>query len=90
VPILANIVSEVEVVHQATNITATSAEQQSVSVEEINSRLVAITDLSEEVTNLGQDAVEAVYELSKYTETFRNKLFSNNITLSTRSLLFCI
>ncbi|HHY20565.1 MAG TPA: chemoreceptor protein [Bacilli bacterium] len=88
VPILADIVSEVNTVHEAINITASSAEQQSASVEEINNRMVAITSLSEEVTNLGQDAVEAVYGLSKFTESFRNKIFSNNITLSTRALLF--
>lgn len=87
VPILEEIVTEVEQISDATGNTAASAQQQAAAVDDVAQRMVAITDLSDEVHKLGFNTGEAVHGLSRLTEAFRNTMFSNNITLSTKALL---
>lgn len=86
-PILDEIVKEVEQISDATNRTAATAEQQAAAVYDVANRMMTITDLSDEVKNLGFNTGQAVHGLSKLTESFRNMMFSNNIHLSSRALL---
>lgn len=86
-PILNDIVHDVEQISDATSRTAATAEQQAAAVYDVANRMMTITDLSDEVKNLGFNTGEAVHGLSKLTESFRNTMFSNNIHLSSRALL---
>lgn len=86
-PILDEIVQNVEEISDATNKTAATAEEQAAAVYDVANRMMTISDLSEDVKNLGISTGEAIYRLSKLTDEFRNQMFSNNIHLSSRSLL---
>lgn len=87
VPILEEIVTDVERISAATTSTAASAQEQAAAVDDVAQRMVQITDLSEQVKALGNNTGVAVHDLGKLTEALRNMLFSKNIHLSTRSML---
>lgn len=87
IPLLDDIVNNVEEISLATGTTAAATEQQAAAVDEITQRIISITELSEVVHTLGKDTGIAVYDLSKLTESFRITMFANNIKLSTRALL---
>lgn len=86
-PILDEIVQNVEEISDAINKTAATTEEQAAAVYDVANRMMTISDLSEDVKNLGISTGEAIYRLSKLTDEFRNQMFSNNIHLSSRSLL---
>lgn len=86
-PILDDIVLDVQQISEDTNNTAAAAEEQAAAITDIADRMVSVTSLTNEVRHLGLNTGKAIHGLSKLTESFRNMLFSNNIHLSSRSLL---
>lgn len=87
IPILEEITNDIYKINDSTSGTAAIAQEQAASIEEISNRMLAISQLTEEVRNLGEDTGKTVYELSKITESFRTEIFTNNIKLSTYTLL---
>lgn len=86
-PILEEITGDIYKINDSTSGTAAIAQQQAASIEEISNRMLALSQLTEEVRYLGEDTGKTIYELSKITESFRSKIFTNNIKLSTYALL---
>lgn len=86
-PILTEITEDIQRINDATSNTAAISQQQAASIDEISQRMVSISQLTEEIGELGKDTGKTVYELSKMTESLRTEVFRNNIKLSTRALL---
>lgn len=86
-PLLDEIVTNVQEISQATNNTAASTQEQAAAVDEVAQRIISINELTDVVRTLGHNTGKAVHELSKLTSQFRSEMFSNNIRLSTRGLV---
>lgn len=86
-PFLDKITEQITEVGGATESIAAITEEQAAAVNEVTHRMVQNAELTSEAQELSKKTGDAVYELSKITETLRNALFANNIKLSNRSLL---
>lgn len=86
-PFLDNITRQIIEVGGATESIASITQEQAAAVNEVTHRMVQNAELTSEAQELSKKTGDAIYELSKMTELFRNTLFANNIRLSNRSLL---
>lgn len=86
-PILDEIVNDVQKVSEATSNTAATAEEQSAAMDETAKRMEKIAVISEEVRSLGGETGQAVYELSAETNRFKDELFPDRSRLSTNAKL---
>ncbi|MGO0061427.1 methyl-accepting chemotaxis protein [Brevibacillus fluminis] len=87
VPLLDEIVKDVELINDASANTAAIAEQQAAAIDEMSRRMENIAQLTDEVRSLGDVTGKAIHELSVYTDRFRSGLFTQTEMLSDRSLL---
>lgn len=87
-PLLDEIVTYVQEISESTSNTAAATQQQAAAIDEVAQRIISINELTDVVSTLGQNTGKAVHELSKLTNDFRMTMFSNNIKLSTRGLLY--
>ncbi len=86
-PVLVKITEQIIDISQSTETIAAITEEQAAAVNEVTHKMVNNAELTSEARDLSVQTGDAVYELSKITEEFRNTLFSNNVVLSTRALL---
>lgn len=87
-PLLTEIVDIVEEINENTNSIAAVCEEQAAATDEISNRMASISNLSEDVRELGRNTGSAVYTLSQTIDSFRqNMINNNNILLSTKALL---
>ncbi|MGE5704425.1 MAG: methyl-accepting chemotaxis protein [Clostridia bacterium] len=86
-PMLEKIVENIQTINQGTNNIAAITQEQTAAIDDVTNRMITVAELTEDVRLLGQQTGMAVYGLSRYTEEFRTRIFSNNIKLSSRALL---
>ena len=87
-PLLSEIVEIVEEINENTNSIAAVCEEQAAATDDISNRMASISNLSEDVRELGRNTGSAVYTLSQTIDSFRqNMINNNNILLSTKALL---
>lgn len=86
-PFLDKISRQINEVSVATESIASITQQQAAAVNEVTHRMIQNAELTSEAQGLSRKTGNAIYELSKITESFRSTLFTKNVRLSTRSLL---
>ncbi|MGE5705000.1 MAG: methyl-accepting chemotaxis protein [Clostridia bacterium] len=87
VPLLEEIVKDVEQINEASANTAAIAEEQAAAVDEISRRMENIAQLTDAVRELGRETGKAINELSVFTDQFRLSIFSKDQQLTDRALL---
>lgn len=87
-PLLSQIVSEISAINEEVKITATISEEQSIAINDVSKRMVEITDLQQDIRELGQSTSTGIHQLSKELDAFRLDIVENsNVNLSSYALL---
>ncbi|MBQ0138374.1 MAG: CZB domain-containing protein [Kurthia sp.] len=87
-PLLGQIVSEITDINEDVKITAAISEEQSVAIDEVSKRMVEITDLQQDIRELGQSTSHGIHQLSREIDAFRlNIVEESNLQLSSFALL---
>lgn len=87
-PLLSSIVEAIEEISLDVTNTAAISEQQAASIDEISNRMVEMSNLQEDIRNLGNSTSTSIYDLSEEINRFREIIVSeNNVQLSSSALL---
>lgn len=87
-PLLSQIVSEISDINEDVKITAAISEEQAVAIDEVSKRMVEITDLQQDIRELGQSTSQGIHRLSREIDAFRLHIVEDsNLHLSSFALL---
>lgn len=87
-PLLSSIVEAIEEINVDVTNTAAISEQQAAAIDEVSHRMVQISDLQDDIRELGQATSAGIHQLGAEINHFRLSIVeNNNVQLSSNALL---